>query len=243
MEVSWHAKTPTWKPARSRHIPNHKKPPLGGSWFKLANFAQQHRECDMKDVRHAQAIPTTLVFLALVSFPFPLHAETSREIDFQRDIKPLLANHCYNCHGPDATTREAELDLSDRKQVFSQQAESGRPLLTPGDPAQTEIYLRIVSDDPDLQMPPPDAEANLNPKEIELLRRWISLGAMWEPHWSLQSLPPANDTIDRTGRHPIDKFVQDRLKRSTSRPHPPAKRERIIHRLSLDLTGLPPHAG
>ncbi|MDP7267111.1 MAG: DUF1553 domain-containing protein [Pirellulales bacterium] len=194
----------------------------------------------MKDVPHAQAIPTTLVFLALVSFPFVVHAESSPQIDFQRDIGPLLASRCYNCHGPNDTTREAELNLSDRKQVFSQQAENGQPLLTPGDPAQTEIYLRIVSDDPDLQMPPPDAEADLDPEEIKLIRRWISSGAMWEPHWSLQALPPANEAIDRTGRHPIDQFVQDRLKKEHLAPASPAKRERIIHRLSLDLTGLPP---
>jgi len=196
----------------------------------------------MKDLPHsqAQAIPTTLVFLVLVSLPFALHAESTRQVDYQRDIRPLLASRCYNCHGPDATAREAKLDLSDRKLVFSQQAESGQPLLTPGDPTQTEIFLRIVSDDPDIQMPPPDAEADLNPEEIELVRRWISMGAAWEPHWSLQPLPPSEEAGDRTGGHPIDQFVQDRLKKEHLAPAPPASRERIIHRLSLDLTGLPP---
>ncbi|MEK6248032.1 MAG: DUF1549 domain-containing protein, partial [Planctomycetales bacterium] len=164
-------------------------------------------------------------------------------IDFHRDIKPLLSDRCFNCHGPDENARQADLNLSDKQAVLSYETDSGIPLITAGDLNQSEIIRRIESADPDLQMPPPDQDRTLSQEEINRLRRWIEQGAPWESHWSLMPLnkvavPDVQDS--NWTSNPIDHFVLDRLEQQSLQPSDQASRQRLVRRLSLDLTGLPP---
>jgi len=197
----------------------------------------------MKDFFRGRAMQTLLLLAAAAFSPSTLFAEDNTAVDFYRDIKPLLSDRCFGCHGPDTESRQAELNLSDQDQVFSHESSHGLPLLTPGDLEKSEIYRRLVADDPEERMPPADADRQLSGEEIELVGRWIAAGARWEPHWSLQAVEPpplpATQVVEGT-IHPIDQFVRAQLPAAGLTPAPPATRERLIRRLSLDLTGLPP---
>ena len=170
-------------------------------------------------------------------------AEEVGRVNFDRDIKPLLSDRCFSCHGPDQQTREAELDLGNHELVFSHETADGTPLITPGKADGSELFRRIVSEDDDLRMPPVDADRQLSSDQITLLRRWINQGANWEPHWSLSTLQQAPvPTVDNAlwPANPIDHFVLARLEKENLAPSPAASRERLLRRVTLDLTGLPP---
>ncbi len=161
-------------------------------------------------------------------------AVAEQELSFNRDIRPLLSEKCFACHGPDASQRKADLRLD----VSDAALESA---IVAGQPGESELIARIVSDDPDLRMPPPDSGHSLSLVEIDLLRRWIAAGARYESHWAF--LPPvkvAPPEVAADVTHPIDRFVLARLQREGLQPAPPATREQRIRRVTLDLTGLPP---
>ncbi len=157
-------------------------------------------------------------------------------IDFNREIRPLLSDRCYTCHGPDAANRKADLRLD----VESSAKEL---VIIPGDVEASELYVRLTSDDPDLKMPPPGANLGLNDEEIARIGRWIDQGAKWSDHWSF--VPPAVPTLpdedgDGWAQNEIDYFVAARIKAAGLSPSLPASRERLIRRLAFDITGLPP---
>ncbi|GIW95853.1 MAG: cytochrome c [Pirellulaceae bacterium] len=161
-------------------------------------------------------------------------------IRFNRDIRPILADKCFACHGPDANRREADLRFDREEGVF---ARPGPPVIQRGDPAGSELVRRIRSEDPDERMPPPSSGKSLTAREIALLERWIAQGAAWEDHWSL--IPPVRPPVPQVDHrdwpvNPIDSFVLHRLEQAGISPSPEADRRTLIRRLYFDLLGLPP---
>jgi hypothetical protein len=168
-------------------------------------------------------------------------AGTTALVDFDRDIRPLLSENCFTCHGPDGGKRQAGLRLDQKDSAFSP-LESGSTAIIPGNVDQSELVRRLISSDPDLVMPPPSEEKRLTPAQIQLIRNWIDQGATWKAHWSFEAVhsPPVPELPNGESLHPIDAFVRARLAREGLQPAPEETRERLIRRVSLDLTGLPP---
>ncbi len=163
-------------------------------------------------------------------------------VDFIRDVRPILATHCFQCHGPDAASRKANLRL-DVADGLKRKTNSGRLVVVPGKPQESELFVRITSKQPDYRMPPPSAEQQLTEQDIEVLRRWIEQGAPWQEHWAYQT--PVKPTVPQVGdrswcRNPIDRFILARLEREGLSPSPEADKETLIRRVTFDLTGLPP---
>ncbi len=165
----------------------------------------------------------------------------AERVQFSRDIRPILADVCYQCHGPDKKNREADLRLDVRESVFAER--DGHRAVVPGDTGNSELLRRITSSDTDDRMPPRDAQRKLTPPQIELIRRWIDEGAEWQEHWAFVApqRPPLPEVSDPTWcRNGIDRFVLARLEREGLPPSPEAGKETLIRRATLDLTGLPP---
>ena len=174
-------------------------------------------------------------FALLVGLTASLHADET--IQFNRDIRPILADKCFYCHGQDANKRQADLRLDDRQAALAAGA------FVPGDVAGSKLLERIHSTDPDTQMPPPDSNRSLSPAEKQLLERWIAAGADYETHWAF--VPPQRPALPAVQhaqwvRNPIDRFVLAKLEAAGLSPSQPADRATLIKRLSIDLTGLPP---
>jgi poly(3-hydroxybutyrate) depolymerase len=160
------------------------------------------------------------------------------ELSFNRDVRPILSDKCYACHGFDGANRQADLRLDTAEGAFAETS-SGKPAIKSGDPDGSEAWQRIITDDPDLQMPVPESHKTLSPDEKEIIRRWILAGAVYEPHWAF--VPPVRHSLPAgTAGNPIDAFIGDRLNREGFGFSPPADLETLLRRLSLDLTGLPP---
>lgn len=165
----------------------------------------------------------------------------AESVDFSRDIRPILSDKCFACHGPDSENREADLRLDQRENVFASRDDDS--IITPGSPEQSELIARVESDDPDIVMPPPDAGKTLSPEEVMLIRRWVDEGAEWKSHWAF--VKPERPTVPVNPSSPwatneIDHFIEKRLTQSGLSPEPIADRHQLIRRLYLDLTGLPP---
>jgi hypothetical protein len=156
------------------------------------------------------------------------------KIDFNRDVRPILADNCVYCHGPDAKHREGDLRLDVREDAVAAGA------IAPGKPDSSELLRRILSDDADQRMPPPSTQKQLTDRQKSVLRRWIEQGAEYQKHWAY--VPPQKHALPaRMGvEHPIDRFVQGRLAEEKLSPSPLASPETLLRRVSLDLTGLPP---
>ncbi|HEY2148908.1 MAG TPA: DUF1549 domain-containing protein, partial [Pirellulales bacterium] len=166
----------------------------------------------------------------------------SAKIDFDREIRPLLSDRCFRCHGPNEKDRKGGFRLDQEKSAFGT-AESGERPIVPGKPESSELVRRITADDASQRMPPQDSGKTLSKSEIELLRRWIQEGAVWRKHWAFvpparPAEPPVKDS--RWAASAIDRFVLARLEARSLKPSPEASRETFIRRLSFDLTGLPP---
>jgi hypothetical protein len=163
-------------------------------------------------------------------------------IDFNRDIRPILSNNCYLCHGFDEEGRQADLRL-DHFDAATAQREDGSVAIVPHDATKSLVMERIATDDADLRMPPPDSGKSLSPQQIELLRRWIDSGAQYDQHWSFVApVRPELPTIKNRElpRNAIDYFVLHRLDREGLAPSPAADKHTLIRRVALDVTGLPP---
>ena len=160
--------------------------------------------------------------------------------DFRRDVRPILAANCFNCHGFDAGARKAGLRLDERNAALLP-AKSGARALVPGHPEASELLLRVTdAADP---MPPLETGKSLTPREVDILRRWIAAGADYQPHWAFAPpATPAVPAVHGSGRanHEIDRFVLARLEREGLAPSPAADPARLLRRVSFDLTGLPP---
>ena len=161
-------------------------------------------------------------------------------LDFNRDIRPILSNHCFQCHGPDEGTREAELRLDRRADAIKPR--DTHPAITPSSPDASELMLRIQASDPADAMPPPEFGKPLTDEQKQLLKQWIAEGAPYAGHWAFQPLKLPEIPGESSGkvRNAIDLFVQARLRPHELTPSSPAKRTTLIRRVHLDLLGLPP---
>ncbi|MEX1229897.1 MAG: PSD1 and planctomycete cytochrome C domain-containing protein [Planctomycetaceae bacterium] len=164
--------------------------------------------------------------------------------DFVRDIRPILTEHCFQCHGPDETQRQADLRLDHRQQATTK-LPSGSIAIQPGDADGSELVRRIETDAAAAIMPPPETKRALTPEQKKLLRQWIEAGAEYVEHWAYRKpVRPAVPLTHQSSwpRSEIDAFVMSRLEADGLKPSPEAERTTLIRRLSLDLTGLPPTA-
>lgn len=165
-----------------------------------------------------------------------------QKIDFNLHIKPLLADRCFACHGPDATARKAGLRL-DEEALAKKNLESGQRALVPGHLGKSEAWKRINSNNPELRMPPPESRLSLTDYEKALIGQWIIEEAAYQEHWAYVApkaipIPTANAAIETN--NPIDYFIQEKLTSEGLTLKPEASKERLLRRLTFDLTGLPP---
>lgn len=179
---------------------------------------------------------TLSVNICLAEKTEPKKSGSKSKIDFSRDIRPILSDNCFHCHGPDTKHREGDLRLDI-------EAGAKASSISPGHSEKSELYTRISSTDPDLQMPPADSNKKLTPAQVELFKRWIDEGAEWTSHWSFitpkkSALPAVKNS--KWVRNPIDQFVLAQIEHQQGKPSEAANRRTLIRRLSLDLTGLPP---
>jgi hypothetical protein len=178
-----------------------------------------------------RCLTPTLLAAVLLGTPLP-----AAEPNFNRDVRPILSENCFLCHGQDPNHRGGDLRLDVREQAVA--VRDGSAAIVPGNPGQSGIIRRILSKNPEFVMPPPDAHlAAIPPEQVETLRRWIAAGAPYEPHWSF--VPPVKSTVP-AGTHPVDHFINGRLAAENITPGPPADPETLVRRIHLDLTGLPP---
>ena len=171
-------------------------------------------------------------------------AFAAEDIRFNRDIRPILSENCFYCHGQDPKHREADLRLDVRDEAVK--AHDGVTAIVPGKPEQSEMLKRLLSHDPDDQMPPPESNRKVTPAQIELIRRWIAQGAPYEKHWSFvpPQRAPAPKVADASwARQPFDRFVLAKLEAEGISPSAPASPAAWLRRASFDLTGLPPTPG
>ena len=176
--------------------------------------------------------------LALLAMACGLSAE---EIRFNRDIRPILSENCFFCHGQDPKHREAKLRLDVRSEALLEH-DSGFAIV-PGHPEKSEILKRLLTHNPDDQMPPPESNRKVTPAQIELIRRWIAQGAPYEKHWSFvpPEKAPAPKLSDASwARQPFDRYVLAKLETEKLQPSPEAKPATWLRRAAFDLTGLPP---
>jgi mono/diheme cytochrome c family protein len=158
------------------------------------------------------------------------------EVDFNREIKPILSNHCYACHGPDEEERQARLRLDTYEGATRNRR--GRQAITPGNPDASTIIEHMTSTDPDEVMPPPDKGQPLSPEQIELIKKWITEGAHYAEHWSYT--PVVRPEVPELASHPIDAFLLEELAANSLTFAPEADPHRLARRAAMDLTGLPP---
>ena len=177
----------------------------------------------------------------LLAFSLPLFA-AERPVDFQREIRPILSQNCFLCHGPDENDRKAGLRLDVREDALKA-AKSGAKAIVPKNPEESELLKRITHSDPDELMPPSKSGKSLTPKEIDLLRRWIAEGAPYATHWAYEKpVRPPLPKIEHEQwvRNGVDYFIVDRLEQEKLEPSPEADKYALIRRAAVDLTGLPP---
>ncbi len=167
---------------------------------------------------------------------------TAAPISFNRDIRPILSNNCYQCHGPDSAARKAKLRL-DREADSRAELKGGAHAIVPGELAESELIYRITTDDADEKMPPADSHRHLTPKQVELLKQWVKEGGKYEGHWAF--IPPTAAPLPKVKlktwpRIGIDHFILARLEAEGLKPSPEANKATLLRRVSFDLTGLPP---
>ena len=172
----------------------------------------------------------------------PLNADSNdASVRYSRDIRPILADRCFTCHGPDDAANESGVRL-DSFEGATTPAGTIHPI-APGDPGASAILERMRAADPNHRMPPPESNLRVSEDEIALIERWIAQGAEYEGHWAFQTpqrLPLPEVSDEAWARNPIDRFILARLDELGIEPSPEADRETLIRRVSLDLTGLPP---
>ena len=190
-------------------------------------------------------------FALLLASCSSVYADSKDEpVSFNRDIRPILSDVCFQCHGPDAKERKADLRLDSDDKLFAER--DGHRILVAGDPAKSELFRRLTSTDDDERMPPPSSGKKLNPQQIETFRRWIEQGAKTQGHWAF--IPPTRPRVPQISNlkseissaaagqisNPIDRFVLARLAHEGLLSSPPANKATLLRRVTLDLTGLPP---
>ena len=178
------------------------------------------------------ARPALLLALALT-----WSAGTCAKVSFNWEVRPILSEHCFSCHGFDAKHRKADLRLDTREGALADN--DGVRAIIPGDPAKSELWKRLLSQDAEEVMPPPEAhKPKLTAKQLATLRTWIEEGAPYEPHWAFSA--PTRPALMEKGPAAIDALIDQGLKEAGLTASPEASPEKLLRRLSLDLTGLPP---
>ena len=180
--------------------------------------------------RNSLAIFTSIACFLLC---LPAHAK----VDFNRDIRPIVSNTCFLCHGPDESSRKAKLRLDLRDEAIA------RGAIVPGKPEESEAYKRVASTDPNEIMPPPELHKALTKEQIATFKQWILEGAEYKKHWSYEkpkrpNLPTVKNT--KWPQNAVDNFILERLEKEGLLPQPEAEKTSLIRRVTLDLTGLPP---
>jgi mono/diheme cytochrome c family protein len=168
------------------------------------------------------------------------HNGAERPVDFNREIRPILSDSCFKCHGPEEKSRQGNLRLDSKENVFAERG--GYRIIVPGNSTASRLYQKVSSKDDAFRMPPAWSGTGLTPKQIELFRRWIDQGAKWQSHWAFEppkraAVPEVNDKAWR--KNPIDNFTLARLEAEGLKPSAEADRATLLRRVSLDLTGLP----
>jgi cytochrome c553 len=166
-------------------------------------------------------------------------------LDYNMDVKPILADKCFACHGPDKNKQQASLRLDIEKFAYAELPENkGKVAIKPGNLQESELFHRIISTDPKYMMPAPESHHTLTAIEKAILIKWIKDGAVYKPHWAfVKPMKPKIPAIDEKGwnvRNPIDNFILARLAQKKMHPSPEADKQLLLRRLFLDLTGLPP---
>jgi mono/diheme cytochrome c family protein len=182
------------------------------------------------------------LWMAGLAFPLAAPAASTGKVDFNRDIRPILSDNCYACHGPDEKTREAGFRLDTAEGAHKDLG--GYKAIEPGKPEKSELFKRVTTKNGDDLMPPAKSEKKLKPEQIALLKKWIQEGGKYAGHWSFA--PPEKPAVPQIRnpkseiRNPIDAFILQRLAQARLKPSPEADKETLIRRVTFDLTGLPP---
>ena len=188
-----------------------------------------------------QCAPLTGPMVLLVLLAMAGDAALADDVEFNRDVRPILANHCFQCHGPDAAQRQAELRLDREEDAF---AKRDKQPIVRGNPADSELVRRIASGDADERMPPAEANKPLSAEQIETLKRWVEQGAKWQQHWSLirPVRPPLPELAadSQLANNGLDLFIRAELVKHGLVPSSAAPKHTLLRRASFDLTGLPP---
>ncbi|QDU17122.1 Planctomycete cytochrome C [Gimesia maris] len=185
------------------------------------------------------SVAITCILYQNVGAETPLTSD--QPLDFATDIRPLLSDACFSCHGPDPEHREADLRLDLKETVFAKH--NGQALIVPGKPADSLLYQRMTASDESERMPPVDSGKKLSQSDLAKIRKWIEDGAPWASHWAFQT--PVKPELPEVRQpeliqNPIDVFVLEKLERQQLSFSEPADQTTLLRRLSLDLTGLPP---
>ena len=178
---------------------------------------------------------------ATVCIASAIDAAVPEVIEFNRDVRPILSETCFVCHGPDANKRQGELRLDTEAGLFGTNSKT-KPVVA-GTLGESELVKRVTSSDPEQLMPPVDSGKKLSPRDIAVLKKWVEQGAKWQGHWAyIKPVRAAEPAVNEAGftRNPIDKFVLAKLNAAGLKPSREADRITLIRRLSFDLTGLPP---
>ncbi len=169
-------------------------------------------------------------------------AQAAQPVQFNRDIRPILAEACFHCHGPDPGTRKAGLRL-DTEAGFFTSKDGEPPTVIKNKPETSALFQRLISTDEDEIMPPPESHKTLKPEQIALVRQWIAEGAPWQPHWSFMQPEKAEQPQVKDNawvKTPVDRFILAKLEAAGLEPAPEADAHTLVRRISLDITGLPP---
>jgi len=182
------------------------------------------------------------VTISLIALHGSVFGAATGKVVFNQDIRPILADACFHCHGPDPGTRKAGLRL-DTEAGFFTAKEGETPTVLKGKPDESPLYQRLLSKDEDEIMPPPESHKELKPEQIAKIKAWIEEGAPWQPHWSLikpERAPEPEVKNTAWVKTPVDRFVLAKLENAGLQPAVEAEAHALIRRVSLDLTGLPP---
>lgn len=185
-----------------------------------------------------------LIFFLIANVFVSASADTvPSRIEFNRDVRPILSDNCWQCHGPDGNKRKAGLRLDHKESALAEH--DGERLIIPGNAAESELYKRLTAKDEDERMPPVESGRVLSQRDIEVLRRWIEQGAQWQAHWAFvppkrSSVRAAKHSLTDWARNPIDSFILSEIEKEGLVPSPMADRRTLIRRLHFDLVGLPP---
>ena len=190
-----------------------------------------------------RALPFLAFLLLVPSFAAPQDStnQASTVVDFDRDVRPILSNTCYKCHGPDSNKREVDLRFDQKSDLFAKR--DGNTIVAPNKPNDSLLLQRVTSKDADLKMPPADQKQQLSSDQIATLTRWIEQGATFSNHWSFevpQARPFPKVSNPKWPCNGVDHFVLAELDQQAMQPSPHANRATLLRRITLELTGLPP---